>query len=214
MGASERPPAAAAHSGRRSFAVLARGSCAHPDRLLLALAAEFRAVDWEQTLERLDALARPLFGIAALDPDAAARRLLAGLGREEGLLADLEGVDGLLLDCVVRSGRGHPALLALLYSEVGRRAGVTVRVLSSPECWYAGVEGEAEVVLIDPAPASHSRPAASQPVRSYCGHELAYAVLGGLARRFDARGAGAEAERARLLSEHLPVVRACGPGSA
>ena len=91
---------------------------------------------------------------------------------------------------------------------------MTVRVLSSPERWYAGVEGEAEVVLIDPAPASRTRPAASQPVRSYCGHELAYAVLGGLARRFDAHGAGVEAERARLLSEHLPVVRACGPGTA
>jgi hypothetical protein len=178
--------------------------------LLLALAAEFRDVEWERALDRLDELARPLFGIAGLEPEAAAERLVTGLGRDEGLVADLAGVEGLLVDRVVRSGTGHPALLAFVYSAVGRRAGVTVGVLSSPERWYAGVETETDVVLIDPAPGAGSRPSAPPlNVRRYCGHELAYAVLSGLARRFETRCLPAEAERARSLRSHLPVVRDC-----
>ena len=190
--------------------MLARGSCAHPERLLLALAAEFRDVEWERALERLDELARPLFGIAALEPDAAAERLVAGLGSDGGLVPDLAGVEGLLLDRVVRSGSGHPALLAFVCSAVGRRAGVTVDVLSSPERWYAGLETEAEVLLIDPAPGAASGPlAAPLNVRRYCAHELAYAVLSGLACRFEAGCLTAEAERAITLRSHLPVVRDC-----
>lgn len=199
-----RPPV-----GSQAFAKAVGGSCAAPEQLLLALAAEFGPVEWEVALERLDELARPLFGIAALAPHEAAERIVESLADDAGLGGDGGDADGLLLDRVLRTRRGHPALLAFVHSAAARRAGLGLGVFSGPLRWYAGLETEAGLVLIDPVPVIDG-PAATEPtVRRYCGHELAYAVLSGLAHRFEARGADRDAAKALRLRRHLPVVQRC-----
>lgn len=195
--------------GSQAFAKVAGGSCAAPERLLLALAAEFGPVAWNDALDRLDELARPLFGVAALAPHDAAQRIVESLAGDAGLAGGDGGSDGLLLDRVLRTRRGHPALLAFVYNAAARRAGLRLGVFSGPLRWYAGLETEAGLVLIDPVPVV-DRPAAAEPtVRRYCGHELAYAVLSGLAHRFERRGADRDAAKALRLRRHLPVVRRC-----
>jgi regulator of sirC expression with transglutaminase-like and TPR domain len=124
------------------FAALARSGGAPVDRLLLALAAEFHPVNEKAALDELDELARPLFGIAGQEPRAAGERIAASLWDEAGLRPKSSDLDGLFLDRVLHQRRGHPALLAAVYLEAARRAGVTLCLLSSQEGWFAGLLDE------------------------------------------------------------------------
>ena len=104
------------------------------DRLLLALAGQFHQVDEARALDRLDDLARPAFGIATLPLEDGARRLIEAIGQEGGMLSGAPGdPDGLMLDRVLESGRGRPELLAAVYLEVARRAGMSLAVVLRAE---------------------------------------------------------------------------------
>ena len=168
------------------------------DRLMLALAAEFHDVDVAAALDRLDELARPAFGIAALPQEHAARRLIDAIAEGGGMLSSPAGdPDGLMLDRVLANGRGRPELLAAVYLEVARRAGVSLSLLSSGLNWFLGFEDVDELVLV--APASFDRPLERIDLRRRCPHGLADAVLGGLGELFCAHGGQAEAAHALTL---------------
>ena len=173
------------------------------DRFLLSLAAEFHQVDEAAALDRLDELARPAFGIASLPPEDAARRLIEAIGESGGLHPGPAGdPDGLMLDRVLSSGRGRPELLAAVYLEVARRAGVSLALLSSGLNWFLGFEDEGELVLV--APASFDRPLDRIDLQRRCPHGLADAVLGGLGELFGAQGgAGTDAAHALALRRYL-----------
>ena len=168
---------------------------------LFAVAAAWRPVNWTELDTRLDQLALPLFG--------------AGEGGREraGALAELltfdfrtesKAVDGLWLDEVLDSRRGHPVLLAAIGTELGRRSGWEIMVCSSPTGWYAGLHVDGVLWLVDPTGrASGDRGAgADSVVRRHCAHEVAFVVLTGLAERF--RGTSDEAQ-ARRLRDRLDV---------
>lgn len=135
-----------------TFAELARMPGAPLDSLLLSLAAEFRPVDRDDALDRLDELARPLFGAAELGAEAIAWRVAGALWQDAGLRPSSIGRDALFVDRTLRSRRGHPALLAAIYAEAARRAGISLCLLSSSDAWFVGVEDGAELILVDPAP--------------------------------------------------------------
>ena len=189
------------------FADLATESCESSDLLLLSVAAEFRPVRWDEALERLDDLGRRVFGIAALTPPEAAGELARALTSGAGLRPDAAGIEGLLLDCVLRDRRGHPALLAFIFCEAARRAGVAATVYSDPYRWYAGVRDDEGLVLVDPAGWSPQAAAVPARLRPHCGHELAWMVLCGVEGRLRRSGAERTADRAAALRELLPVRR-------
>ena len=179
------------------------------DRFLLALAAEFHPVDDAAALERLDELARPAFGIASLPHEAAAARLIEAIGEGGGLCPGAAGdPDGLMLDRVLASGRGRPELLAAIYLEVARRAGVSLSLLSSGLNWFVGFEDADELVLV--APASFDRPLERIDLRRRCAHGLADAVLGGLVELLSARGARADGAHALALRRSLRAAQRPG----
>ena len=179
------------------------------DRLLLALAGQFHQVDEARALDRLDELARPAFGIATLPLEDGARRLIEAIGQEGGLLSGSPGdSDGLMLDRVLESGRGRPELLAAVYLEVARRAGVSLSLLSSGLNWFVGFEDAEELVLV--APASFDRPVERMDMRRRCAHQHADIVLGELGELFRAQGRRDEAARALALRKALPVIRGQG----
>src|SRR5262245_17487607 len=125
------------------FSRLACGGCPPLADLLLALAAEFRAVDETVAEERLDELSRALFG---LEPRAAASALSGVIG---GFESERMTVGGLWLDTVLEDRSGHPLVLAAIAAEAGRRAGVAIHVLSSTTGWYAGLADGERMWLID-----------------------------------------------------------------
>jgi Transglutaminase-like superfamily len=198
---SESPWGASAEEDTR-FLRLARSSDPPFDTMLLALAAEFHAVDREAALNELDELARPLFGIRDRDPRAAGELMATELAA--GLRPGEASVDDLFLDRVLRRGRGHPALLAAVYVEVARRAGLSLSVLSSEHAWFAGLVGDRAAMLVDPAAAGGLRQA-RLTLRCYCAHELAHVVLCVLTTRFRALGDADSARRAAELRLALPL---------
>ena len=110
-------------------------------------------------------------------------------------------VAGRWLDEALETGRGHPLLLAAIGTELGRRAGWQIAVCSSPAGWYAGLQQEGVMWLIDPT-GETSGGGAPDTVRRHCAHEIAFVVLTGLADRF----AGAhDQEHARSLRDRLSL---------
>jgi hypothetical protein len=186
------------------FSRLACGGCPPLADLLLALAAEFRAVDAAAADARLDALALPLFGAASDSPRSAASRLARVLDREPGFDADRTSLAGLWLDAVLDARAGHPLLLAAVAAEVGRRAGLAVHVLSSPTGWYAGLTDGERLWLIDTT-MDGRRPDAWN-MRPHCAHEVAFAALLGLTERFERLGDTRRAGQATLLRGRLPLL--------
>jgi len=178
------------------------GRCPPAGELLLAVAAEFHAIDAGEVGFGLDELARPLFGLCA-EPRDAALSLATLMTDEERFRTDESTVDGLLLDRVLKRRAGHPLALSALTTEIGRRAGIAVGVCSTPEGWYAGVGEGTRLWLIDPT--TDARPTPVGPVRAHCGHELAYAALTGLYARFLRDGDVSAAARAAHLRSRLPV---------
>jgi regulator of sirC expression with transglutaminase-like and TPR domain len=186
------------------FSALARSGDPPLDRMLLSLAAEFHSIDHGAALDELDELARPLFGVALQRPRTAGERIAAALREEARLRPVTASIEGLLLDRVLSHRRGHPALLAAVYVEVARRAGMPLCLLSSPQAWFAGLVADDEVVVLDPAPelgGSHAR----LELRQHCAHELAHAVLSGLTNRFRLLGCARRARRAAELRLLLPL---------
>ena len=189
----------------RAFHELAADACPAYADLLLALCAEFRAVDGDAVRERLDDDGRALFGLGGLSPLARADRLAMVMDRELGLAPDCApGPDGLLFDAVVLRRRGHPAMLAALGAELAWRAGVACGVYASPSRWFVGLGSGDDLVVLDAQlggegiePPSELRPA--------CAHELAFCVLCGLGTIYAREGRHDEGRHARRLRQALPI---------
>ena len=147
-----------------------------------------------------------LFAVAAeRDPGAAARTLAALLTDEVRLRRDESSLDGLWLDKALERRAGHPLALAVIAAEIGRRAGLSVGICSTAWGWYAGIGEPERLWLIDPS--TEPGPTPSGPVRSHCGHEVAFAALTGVYARLVRDGDEAAAHHAVRLRGRLPVTR-------
>ena len=110
------------------------------------------------------------------------------------------------LDQVLQSGRGHPALLAVVYLEAARRAGVDLVLYSWGPGWYVGAPGARELVFVArEEPLDSDERSGPSVLQAHCSHELAYGILDGLAEVFLRLGRVAPAERALQLRNLLPV---------
>jgi Transglutaminase-like superfamily len=188
-----------------SFSSIASAGCPPFTRMLTAIAAEFGEVDARLIDDWLDDGARRLFGLAELDGYGQAQRLAELLDRELGLRAVDEGDPAdLLLDRILRNGRGHPGVLSVVGYELARRAGVAGGVYSSPTRWFIGLRAGDTLTLLD-AHRGFGWPDAPMRVRGHCAHEVAFCLLSGLTRRFARHGAAAEARHAGRLRLALPI---------
>ena len=180
--------------------------CPPPGEALLAIAAEFRTIDAARTSYRLDEFARSLFAVAAeRDPGTAARALAALLTDEVRLRREESSLDGLWVDRALERRSGHPLALSVIAAEIGRRAGLSVGICSTAWGWYAGIGEPERLWLIDPA--TDPGPTPSGPVRSHCGHEVAFAALTGVYARLVRDGDEPAAHQAVRLRGRLPVTR-------
>jgi hypothetical protein len=185
-------------SDEQAFAALSRRACPPVGEALFAVAAAWRPVNWQELDRKLDELALPLFGAGAGGRERAGAlgELLVG-----GFRPESKAIDGLWLDAVLATRRAHPVLLSAIATELGRRSGWEISVCSSPTGWYAGLQHEGVLWLVDPT-GDASGESAPQTVRRHCAHEIAFVVLTGLAERFN----GSEDEaQARRLRDRLDV---------
>jgi hypothetical protein len=187
-------------SGRRAFRRLASGPCPPITGFLLVLSASLEPVDDRGADERLDDLARSVFGLLDADGHTQMNELANVLTRAPAFTIDETTPAGLHLDRALQQRAGHPLILATVLAEIGRRAGLETGVYSSPNGWYAGRIDHETLWLVDPATRQMTAP---EVVRRHCGHELAYAVLLGLAHRYASQGDRELAERAGCLRRQM-----------
>ena len=191
-------------TSEQAFTAISHEACPSLAETLLAVVAAWRPVDHLYLDGQLDQMARALFD-AERDGRGRARTLAAFLTRE--LHPDARSVEGLWLDEVLATRRGHPVLIAALAAELGRRAGWEISVCSTPTAWYAGLVDGDVLWLVEPTGAAAGVPTT---VRRHCAHELAYVVLTGLAERFERP---LDRDRARTLRDRLALFEAPeGPG--
>ena len=191
-------------ASEQAFTAISHEACPSLAETLLAVVAAWRPVDQVHLDGQLDQMARALFGVPR-DGRERSRALAALLTRE--LRPDARSVDGLWLDEVLATRRGHPVLIAALGAELGRRAGWEISVCSTPTAWYAGLVDGDVLWLVEPTGGAGGVPSM---VRRHCAHELAYVVLTGLAQRFERPH---DRERARDLRDRLALFEAPeGPG--
>jgi Transglutaminase-like superfamily len=189
----------------RRFHELAAGACPAYADLLLALCAEFGAVDASAVRDRLDDDSRALFGFGDLSPFARADRLAAVMDLELGFAPDpTPEPAGLMFDRVVLGRAGHPAMLAAVGAELCVRAGVPAGVYASPRRWFVGVGIGDDLVVLDALLGAGSTEAPHE-LRPACAHELAFCVLCGLGSVYTREGRDGEARHAGRLRHALPV---------
>jgi hypothetical protein len=185
-------------TAEQAMAALSRRECPQLAEALVAVAAAWRPMSRTDIDARLDALARPLF---AIEPTAQARADALAELIALAFEPDARALEGLWLDEVLTTRRGHPALIAAVAAELGQRAGWDFAICSTPTAWYTGLLDDGRLWLIDPTGAAHGVGAPAL-VRRHCAHELAYVVLTGLAERFPGPR---DAARARGLRDRLAL---------
>lgn len=191
-----------------SFRALAAEPCPVFDELGLALTAEFQPTNPELALARLDDLAGELAERASGQPmrDAlACRNLIDGAA---GFRACTKfAPEHLMLDTVLERATGHPLILAIIYSEVARRAGIALRPVGGGGSYLVAHADEEQVVVLDPHERGRIVAADQAPsrLRWLCAHEVGFAVLGELVDAYTLHGDLSRARHAAKLRLSLPL---------
>jgi regulator of sirC expression with transglutaminase-like and TPR domain len=192
------------------FAALAADPEAPIDLLALALAAEFREVDADAALTRLDELGEEV--AAARDEldgaGAGVAALREVLGVRHGFHGDRESYDNpsnSMLDLVLERRRGLPIVLSVLYVATARRAGIALGGVGLPGHYVVRDLATVPPVLIDPfAGGARMEVAPSTDVRPWGAHETAMRMLNNLVRAYLRRSDIAHAIRATEMRMALP----------
>ena len=193
-----------------SFPALAADRTAAIDDLALSLAAEFRDVDADAALARLDRLGAEVAAAhAELDgPQAGIEALREVLGVRHGFHGDRERYDdpaNSMLDVVLERRRGLPIALSVLYVATARRAGIALGGVGLPGHYVVRDLDMAPPVLIDPfAGGTRLEVAPSTNVRPWGAHETALRMLNNLVGSYQRRNDMTRMIRAAELRLALP----------
>jgi regulator of sirC expression with transglutaminase-like and TPR domain len=196
-----------------AFAELAAQPEPPVDRLALALAAEFRDVDWARAGDRLDRLGREVSDCLSDAPRAphreaaACRLVLRDRHGFEGNDSDYSDPRNSMLDLVLERGLGLPITLSVLWVAVARRAGVQFDGVGLPGHYVVGHFGVQPPLLLDPFGGGElvrdEMPEAL--VRPWSSHETGLRMLNNLVRSYLERGDLTRALRAAELRLTVPT---------
>ena len=199
-----------------TFADLATEPAAGLDELALALAAEFRDVDEDGALARLDELATEVAEAAAArggDELDALGEVLGGRHGFAGTAGEYDHPDNSMLDLVLERGRGLPIALSVVYVETARRAGIELDGVGLPGHYVVGrfSRGDAPPVLLDPFAGGVRLGldtfTVEAEVRPWGAHETALRMLNNLVGSYTRRNDLGRAIRAAEMRLELPLER-------
>ena len=192
------------------FSALARRRQPQLDRLALAIAAEFRDVDVERSLEALDRMGAELLGRRDGTPEAELELCRRTLAERHGFVGESDRYHdpaSSMLDLVLERRRGLPILLSVVWVEVARRAGILLAGIGLPGHYVVGHFGAAPPLLVDPFAGGQRLTAEVAPalVRPWGPHETALRMLNNLVASYRGRGEVGAAIRAARLRLELPL---------
>ena len=191
---------------------IAADPAARYDALALALAAQFREVDEDAALVRLDGLAREVRDAAASrDPLDALTEVLGRRHGFAGAQEEYDHPDNSMLDLVLERGRGLPIALSVVYVETAWRAGIVLDGVGLPGHYVVGrFRGPGRPpILLDPFAGGERIEAPASPhVRAWGPHETTLRMLNNLVGSYTRRNDLGRAIRAAELRLELPLERA------
>ena len=193
------------------FTDLAADPTAEMDAIALALAGEFRDVDEQAALARLDELGADVAAAArAMDELEALGVVLGARHGFAGATEEYDHPDNSMLDLVLERRTGLPIALSVVYVATARRAGIALDGVGLPGHYVAGQfpPGGGTPTLLDPfaggvALATAQTEAAD--VRPWGPHETALRMLNNLVGSYTRRNDLGRAIRAAELRLELPL---------
>jgi len=191
-----------------SFSALAARREPALDELALALAGEFRPVDADAALAELDRLGLELAPAAGAGPALEAEAVRELLGQRHGFVGErgeYDHPDNSMLDLVLERRRGLPILLAVIYLEVARRAGIALAGVGLPGHYVVGHFGQAPPLLLDPFGGGRPLARPERPLEPWGPHETALRMLNNLVGSYQRRADLTRAIRAAELRLALPL---------
>jgi hypothetical protein len=170
------------------------------DDLAFSLAREFGATDLRPACDALEGLACELMTAAFLSPveQCTACSLLLGSTARLRPARDYEPA-ALMVDRVLARREGHPLTLALVYSEVGRKAGIPLWPASDGERFLVAHVGADDLPLVlDPCAGGRRLALDELPddLRWLCPHEVGFELLDLIRDAFELGGDVVSALRA------------------
>ncbi|HEX6389356.1 MAG TPA: transglutaminase-like domain-containing protein [Solirubrobacteraceae bacterium] len=192
-----------------SFATLATDPAARLDALALALAAEFRPVDVDAALARLDELGVEVRDVAASTGGELAA-LCFVLGERHafsGAEQEYDHPDHSMLDLVLERHRGLPIALSVVYVETARRAGIALDGVGLSGHYVVGqLRTGAAPILLDPFAGGRLTVAPNPAeVRPWAPHETALRMLNNLVGSYTRRNDLGRAIRAAEMRLELSL---------
>jgi Transglutaminase-like superfamily len=174
------------------------------DDLAFSLSREFGSTDLRPACDALEELACELMAAAFLSPveQCAACSLLLGSNAALTPARDFEPA-AFMVDRVLERREGHPLALALVYSEVARKAGIPLWPASDGERFLVAYTGaEALPLVLDPSASGRRLGLDELPdeLRWLCPHEVGFDLVDLLREAFELRGDVASALRAVELA--------------
>jgi hypothetical protein len=174
------------------------------DDLAFSLSREFGATDLHPACDALEDLACPLMTAGFLSPVEQCTACTLLLGSTAGLrpARDFEPA-AFMVDRVLDRREGHPLALALVYSEVARKAGIPLWPASDGERFLVAYTGaEALPLVLDPCASGRRLGLDELPdeLRWLCPHEVGFDLVDLLREAFELRGDVAAALRAVELA--------------
>ena len=189
------------------FAIRARRPGVGLTELAMALAAEFRPVDEVGVAQALASRESLLAGAEEL-PAAAQLEALAGVMRAFRPTGNPLARRPLMLDAVLQDRVGHPLVLALLATDLGRRAGLDVAMASGGDDHVvAHRRGSRPFALRFDGPGARVARLPEQTFAWRCPHQAMRLLLGELVESFRRGGDVSAAIHAAELRLALPLDR-------
>ncbi len=181
------------------------------DELALSLAAEFKEVDEDAVLARLDELGAEVADerAARSGPRAGIEALSEVLAVRHGFRGDSRGYDhpdNSMLNVVLERRRGLPILLSVLYLAAARRAAIPLCGVGLPGHYVVGDFASGPPVLVDPF-AGGTPIEAREPrfVRPWSAHETVLRMLNNLVGSYSRRADLSRTIHAAELRLALPL---------
>jgi hypothetical protein len=167
------------------FRLHASVTCPPPAELALSLAWELGELDADRVERALCALGAAVLVEVEHDPEAQLRAL-AEVVTCSTLSARRDGE--LLIDRVLERGHGHPVLVAIVLTELGRRAGLPVGIIAGERGHFVAHQRLTAPLVLDPV-TGHLVDAGELGTLSWqCGHQVAASLLDIMQPRYEREG--------------------------
>ncbi len=201
MSSGDRHTAVRRPATAMPFRVHASVTCPPPAALALSLAWELGDLDPDRVERALCALGAAVLVEVEQNPEAQLRAL-AEVVTCSTLSARRDGE--LLIDRVLERGHGHPVLVAIVLTELGRRAGLPVAIIAGEQGHFVAHQRLTDPLVLDPATGQLLDAGELGTLHWQCGHQVGASLLDILQPRYEREGDLARALQVARLRCTLP----------